>query len=1168
MKSVMLKTTLREIRQSFGRYIAILAIVALGVGFFAGLKATKPAMVETTQEYLNELNFFDFRLLSTLGFDETDMETFSEQMGVETAEGSYSFDIICESSISENSFVLKSHSITEGVNTLFLTAGRMPERENECVVDSLMFDQSRIGQKIILSQENEEEDLANFKCQEFTIVGVAQSPLYIQFERGNTSLGNGQLSGFVYFPAEAFDSEAYTEVYIKFEDDFELHSEEYNAFIEDKEEDWTLILKDAASRRADEIRDEANKQLAEAEEELDTERAKAQKELEDAKQQLEDAKQQIDEGKEQLEAAKEELVNGKAELADQEQLLAEGEKELNDSESLLLQKEAELNAGILAWQQHNKQVMDSKTQLRIAESEISSQENQLAYMEQMIGMLDSLIGIAEDQIAREETDILASEQSVNQREAELNAYEEQMKAQYGQEIPAEIQNDITRRRQDIADERAQIEQKKTGVTQSKALLDEMLAEYNGYAQQIEDGRKQLEDAKAQVIAGWAELDKGEQELNKAWVGIVNGQSQISAGKTQIAAARQEIADGRVQISEAKKTFEDGEAAIIEKEQELADGEKEYEEGLAEYEEGLREFEEKMAEAEAELLDAQRKVDEINDPDTYVLDRNTNVGYVCFESDSNIVEDVAGVFPIFFFMVAALVCMTTMNRMVEEQRTQIGVLKGLGYSEFTIMGKYLFYSGSAALIGCLIGFFALTYIFPVVIWFCYGIMYDVKPVSYYFDWRMLVIALVVSLLCSVGTTWYCCRNELQEVAAQLMRPKTPEAGKRIFLEKVNFIWRRLKFLQKVSIRNVFRYKKRFFMMIIGISGCTSLIVAGLGLNDSVKGIVSQQFSEILKYDMSVTFSEEITPEILEEFDEITKGRIAEYSIVMENSLDLQVGDVTKSMNLVVFKEPAEASAYVNLHTKRNESIPFPATGQVVMTQKIAETYGLSEGSSVTLLDESQDELHAIISGINENFVMNYVFMHGDTYEQGLDKPVEYKTIYLNVPDDGSVDQHLLSADIMKMYDVAAVTVNLDTMERLNVMLGSLDYIVGLIILCAAALAFIVLYNLTNINITERVREIATIKVLGFYKKETSQYVFRENMILTALGSLAGLLIGKFLHAFVMDCIKVDMVTFDVKIKGISYLYAVILTYLFATCVNLMMRKKIEKISMTESLKSVD
>jgi len=1151
---VMLKSTLREIRQSLGRYIAILAIVGLGVGFFAGLKATKPAMSAAVENYMNELNFYDFRLLSTLGFDKKDIVTFQEQKGVETAAGSYSFDIICKNTFDENSFVVKTHSITEGINSLYLTAGRMPEKATECVVDSLLYSDAQIGQKLILSPENDEKDLENFQYKEFTIVGIVQSPLYIQFERENTSLGNGKIAGFVYLLPEAYATEVFTEAYIKFKDDFALHSNEYKAFIEDKEEDWELILKNAANRRAEDIREEANETLAEAKKELDTERNKAERELEDARKQIED-------GREQLEAAKEEIRLGWEELTDQEKLLAKGEKELNDNEAVLLEKEAELNEGMLIWQENSQKVIDSKTQLRIAESEIASQEHQLSMIEQMIGLLDTMILTVKEPLETEEAAILVDEQKLNQREEDLLFYEQQMNALYGEELPEAVQKEIAEEKKDIAEEREEIVQRKERAEDNRLILDELLKRYEEYTKQITDGRKQLDAAKAQVITGWAELDKGEQELNKSWSDIVSGRAQIDAGKAEISTARQEISSGKLQIADAKKELEDGEETIAEKELELADGKKEYEAGLLE-------FEEKMAEAEKELLDAQRKVNEINDPDTYVLDRNTNVGYVCFESDSNIVQDVAKVFPIFFFLVAALVCMTTMSRMIEEQRIQIGVLKGLGYSEWTIMSKYLIYSGSAALIGCLIGYFLFTFIFPAVIWFCYGIMYDVVPVSYYFDWRMLVIGVIVSLICSVGTTWYCCRNELKEVAAQLMRPKAPEAGKRIFLEKIGFIWKRLKFLQKVSIRNVFRYKKRFFMMIIGISGCTALIIAGLGMNNSVKGIVEQQYTQIMKYDMSITFTDQITPEILGEFEKITDGKIASYAVVMENSLDLKVNEITKPMNLIIFEDSGDVTPYLDLHTRKDDKLPYPGTGQVIITHKVADTYDLTKGSSITLLDDSQKELTAVISGINENFVMNYVFMNADTYEQALDKSVEFKTIYVNVPKEEGVDIHVLAAEILEMYEVAAVSVNQDSMDRMNVMMSSLDYIVGLVILCAAALAFIVLYNLTNINITERIREIATIKVLGFYKKETSSYVFRENMMLTVIGALVGLLLGKWLHAFVMDCVKVDMVSFDTKINGISYVYALILTYLFASGVNLLMRKKIDKISMTESLKSVD
>ena len=553
------------------------------------------------------------------------------------------------------------------------------------------------------------------------------------------------------------------------------------------------------------------------------------------------------------------------------------------------------------------------------------------------------------------------------------------------------------------------------------------------------------------------------------------------------------------------------------------------------------------------------------PDTYVLGRDTNIGYVCFESDSNIVEGIANVFPVFFFLVAALVCITTMNRMVEEQRTQIGVLKALGYGEFTIITKYMFYSGSAALAGALIGFLGGTWIFPRVIWTAYGIMYRLEPLVYVFDGTLAVISLLVALFCSVGTTWLSCRMELSEVAAQLMRPKAPKAGKRVFLERIPFIWKRLKFLKKVSVRNIFRYKKRLVMMVLGISGCTALLVTGFGIKDSIANVASQQFGEIQTYDLSISFSEEMTKEDTTWLEE--QGIMDDqYALVMEKTMDIVTDAGRKSVNLVVLKDSDSMSSYINLHRADGEPIAFPGAGEVVLTEKIAENLKVGVGDTITLQDDKMESIVVKVSGISRNFVYNYAYIDNATYLDNMGGLPEYRTAYLNLLEEQ--DAHVLAAALMKGENVTGVTVNADTMERFDSMMKSLDLIVVVVILCAAGLAFIVLYNLTNINITERIREIATIKVLGFYPRETSSYVFRENTLLTAMGTVVGLVLGYFLHRFVMSQINIDMIAFDVHILPISYLYSVILTFLFAWLVNRMMSGKLEKISMTESLKSVD
>ncbi|MFQ7240344.1 MAG: FtsX-like permease family protein [Roseburia intestinalis] len=558
-------------------------------------------------------------------------------------------------------------------------------------------------------------------------------------------------------------------------------------------------------------------------------------------------------------------------------------------------------------------------------------------------------------------------------------------------------------------------------------------------------------------------------------------------------------------------------------------------------------------------------------DTYVLGRDTNVGYVCFESDSGIVDGVADVFPIFFFLVAALVCVTTMNRMVEEQRTQIGVLKALGYSEHTIMAKYMFYSGSAALTGCVAGFALGTFLFPKVIWYAYGMLYKMDSLVYVFDWKLAVISVTVSLLCSIGTTFVSVCRELTEVAAELMRPKTPKAGKRVFLEYIPFVWKRLKFLQKVSMRNIFRYKKRFFMMVAGISGCSALLVTGFGVRgDSVTGVVTRQYTQIQTYDIGVTYSSSVTPEQKSELESKEQDGVEKSVFVAEKSMDLVGSEKTKSVSLIIADPDSDMTPFVNLHTEKGVPITFPKKGEAVISAKVADELGIKTGDTVTLQDSDMKTISVAVSGLCENFVYNYVYLSADTYEEQMKTEPEYKNAFVCVSE--GTDAHLLGPSLMAMSDVAAVNISQDDMERFSSMMGSMDLIVVVIILCAAGLAFIVLCNHEQILALRSVcARSQTIEgcMLGFYENETAAYVFRGNAIPDiSRRTCRWLVLGVFLHRFVMSQIVVDMVAFDVHVKPVSFVYSVVLTLVFTWFVDRLMRKKIDAISMTESLKSVD
>lgn len=1066
MKSMMKRNTFREIKKSFGRYFAILAIVALGVAFFSGLKITQSVMVHSADVYLKDLQFYDYRLVSTLGFTEENVEALAEKEDVRAAEGAISAEVLYKDA-GENERVIKMHSITEKVNKLKLVAGEMPQSADECVVDSALFSEDAIGSKLVLSENNTTDDLDKFAYKEYTITGLVQSPCYIQFERGNTSIGNGRISGFAYILKDGFAVDYDTEIYIKYDEDYDIYSDEYDSYMDAKEADWEAYTKEQADIRYEKIVKDAQDELDEKKEELEEKRAEAEAELESAKQQLTDGETEISDGKNQIASAKTELSA----------------------------KVSELQSG--------KDALSSKAaELESASQQISGQESALAAK----------------------------------------------KAEYEQGLNAYLAA-----KQQVTDQRNSLEAAKAQLTENTPGYEEMLA-------QIEAGLTEVAGAEAELNAKNAELEAAAGQLSSAESQLAAAKQQIEDGKNALAAAEAELTDGENQLAAAKEQIEEKEDQLEAAETELADG-------LLQYQENQSEFDEQMQDADDQIADAQSKIDEIEKPETYVLDRNTNVGYVCLKNDSGVVKGIANVFPVFFFLVAALICMTTMNRMVEEQRTQIGVLKALGFSEGKIMGKYLFYSGSAAISGTLIGYVLGIHFFPLVIITAYGIVYKMGGIYYVSDLPLALVSLTVAVFCSVGTTWLSCHKELKEVAADLMRPKAPKAGKRVFLEHVPFIWKRLKFLQKVSVRNIVRYKKRFFMMVIGISGCTALLVMGFGVRDSVVAVADQQYEEIQLYDIGVTLKAGKMPgeADLKSLDSALEKENAAGMYAMEKTIDLVTDKGTKSIHMVAVENPDEVGDFISLHTKKQEPIAYPKEGEAVLSKKVAETYAVKKGDTILLRDSDNNEMHLKVTGICENHIYNYVYIAPESYEKQIGDVV-FKNVYVRLPD--ASDIHEVSAVLMKADGVTAVTVNSDMLSRISQMMSCMNYIVIIIIICAGALAFIVLYNLNNINITERVREIATIKVLGFYPKETASYVFRENMVLTAIGCGLGLILGKWFHRFVMGEIQIDMVSFNVQINAVSYLFSVLLTMGFAWIVNCMMTGKLERINMAESLKSID
>ena len=1133
----MLKLTMRQIRSSLTRFLAIAAIVALGVGFFCGLRLTKTAMVHTLDDYAETHQMYDFRLVSTIGFDEPDAEALAADARIAACEGEKSADALA--SVADGAAKpCRFLSLPEKIDLPGLKCGRLPQTAEECLADGLLYSEKDLGKTVVLTEENDEDTLDSFARREFTIVGIAKSVLYINYERGGTSIGSGTLSSFVYILPEAFALDYETSLYLRLAGrQGEVYSDDYTACMDEAEPWVTQLAESAAYGRSDRLYEEAEQTLSDARETLDEkqqELADAKQELADAKQELADAQQAYADGEASLADAKREaetelsdarqkLYDGQKTLEENEQKLSDAEAELADGEQQLADAQAEYEKNSAEFEAAEKRtetnLSDATTQLNQALADIRRSQAQLdeqrTALDEQEAQLNAAIAaglISEEAAAALRAQLEAGKAQLQQAQAQLDAGLAELEAKR-----AEL-----RTASDAAEKALQENRKK--LNEAKDTLDEKRQELADAKQELADGQKELADARQALADGWADYDAGKAE------------------------AEQKIADAEQELADAKQQLADGGQELADAEQEIADGEQ------------------KLAEAEQDYRDGEDELEKLENPDVFVLDRSSNVGYACFESDSDIVRGVSRVFPLFFFAVAALVCITTMTRMVDEQRTQAGVLKALGYSNGAILSQYFLYAGIASVLGCVLGIAAGSYFLPKMIWHAYNIMYGFTGILYAFDWPLALVSSGAYLLCALGTTWYVVHAELQKPAAELIRPRAPKAGKRILLERLPFIWNRLPFLHKVSVRNILRFKKRMVMMMIGIGGCTALLITGFGIQESISSVVDSQYDEITRYDAAVTFQHALSGSEREDFLTVCEESGAEGCLfVAEKSLDASAGGTVKTTN-VVCPESGGVDGFIDLHTQEKAPVPYPQDGGCIISRGLAQALRLSAGDSITLQTGDMRRTELTVEAVFENYVYNYVYLTQTTWQDVFGEAPGYEAAWVNYQTDE--DAQAASAALAGAKNAAAVTLSIDFRSRVATMMQSLRYIVLVVVLGAAALAFIVLYNLTNINITEREREIATIKVLGFYDGETNRYVFRENIILTVLGVLAGLPMGKLLHAYVMGQIKIDLMCFDVRVAPMSYLISAALTLVFGLLVNLALRRKIRAIDMSQALKSVE
>lgn len=1187
-----------EIRRSLGRFLSIFFIVAIGVAFFSGIRASEPDMRYSGDAYFDEKNLMDIQVMSTLGLTEDDRKALEQVDGIQKVEAGYSTDVLCTGTDSQA--VLHMMSILPTMNTLTLEEGRLPQRADECVVDAdllakdgfLTHNGYQIGDKIKLTSGTDDPVTDTLAGDTFTIVGSVSSPKFISFGRGNTTIGTGSVSGFAAVLPESFQMDFYTEIYATVDGAKELtaFTDAYTEQVDQVIQDLEAVKKERQNARYEEIMTEAEEKIADGKQELADAKTEAETELADAKQKIDDGWQQLNDGKTQL-------TDSYAELEDSKEKLTAGEKEVAENEKLLSEKTEELQKQQDTLNEKQRELDGKWSELDGSQSELDAQkaivEQNRLVLDQNQQKLNGNQAVLDEQKAKldaQRTQLEQNQNLLNEQKAQLGQNESQLmewKAQYEallesgmadeavlQEMAAKIAEGeaaLAAGKEQMAAGQAQLDEGKKQLDDAQAQLAAGQAQLNAGQEELNAGYAQLAEAQAQLDAGQAQIDSGRTQLTEGQAQLDAGRSALESGKsqltdaqTQLALAKQEIADGWSQLAEGEKKLANAQTELAENEQKLQDAQKEYEDGKAE-------ADEKIADAQAELTDAEEAIEGLEPAKWYINSRDDLTDYTGYGENADRMRAIGKVFPVLFFLVAALISLTTMTRMVEEQRTQIGTLKALGYERHSIAAKYLGYACLATVTGSIVGILFGEKVFPYIIITAYGIMYPyMHSVVVPYNVEYALLASLAALACTLFATIFSCYRELREQAAQLMRPPTPKNGKRVLLERMTWLWSRLSFTWKATIRNLVRYKKRFFMTVFGISGCMALLLVGFGLKDSIFDIGKIQYHELSLYNGNVVLNEEASEEeqdqAVRKLDQDPRVHATAENLLKQ--VTISNGKEEKDVFLNVPKDADSFSEFiVNRDRVTKEQYTLDDSG-VILTEKAAKVLEVQAGDTIYIEDEEKGEIPYKISAVCENYMMHYLYMTTNAYEEGFKEAPDYNSVYYIMKDGKVGETEAVGGSVIEEDGALSVSYTTNVEEQLDDMLGSLNIVIVVLVISAGMLAFVVLYNLNNINITERRRELATLKVLGFYPMEVAEYVYRENVILTVIGALAGILLGKILHRFIIVTVEIDTAMFGRNIDFSSFLYGFLITVGFSILVNLVMYFKLKKIDMIESLKSVE
>ena len=1066
--NILFKYSIKEIFVNRKRFISIMLMALLGVGFFAGLVASGPDMRDSLDKFLDDTNTYDINIVSTLGLTNEDVDEIKKIKNTENVHGIYSKDISFKTDDKE--FIFKAIEYSEKINTPILLDGKLPENNNECVVeqDFLIDSGFKIGDNIEIDEDDE------LKANSFKIVGSVKSPIYVSMERGTTSLGDGTIDYYLYLNKDVFDMDYYPNIYLnvnsaKIE---KITTNKYNELVENVYKDIENIKEERETQRYNNIKEEASEKLQESIDEYEKGKKEGEEELKKAKDKIEDSEKEIKNAENELETsktkAKKEISNAKTEISSSENKLKKSEKEYEE--------------GLEKYSKGVKEYNSNKSKL---ESSLDVLNDNLKKLKDLKEEIEKQIALIEDEIKNGNLE--------NEDKLVL------------------LKNQLS----DLNSNIKEIESNKNKINN----------ELSSAEKELNKTKKALDSAKKEIDNGYKELEKGKKELS----------SRESSLNNQFAKAEKEIEDGKKEIEDAKETLEKEE----------------------------KKFNEEIKDAEKEIEDAKEDIEGIKEGKWYIFDREDDTGFSSFIDSINSMNNIATLFPIIFYLVAILISSTSMSRMVEEERGDIGTLKALGYSNLRIINKYIAYSLLSTVLGGIIGMFIGFILIPTVVWENYSIIYYLPEFYPKLRFSYGILGTVIAVICITGSTVHSAYKELKDEPSSLMRPKSPKMGKKVILEKIPFIWKRLNFSSKTTVRNVFRYKKRALMTIIGISGCTALILAGFGLRDSIKDIAEYQYGRVFEYDLVVSLNKED-----EELVNLVKNSDIVESVSLTDSLSgsISAEGIKRDTSIIVVENTEDFKNVANLRDIDSGNIIDLSNEGVLISDKLASLLEIEKGENITLTDSDNNEFEYKVLGIVENYIGHYVYINKDLYES-KENDFNINTLFIKYK-EGNNDNEAFEEMLLDDNSVTSITVVENSLEHVRDLLKSLDLVVMILIVSSALLAFVVLYNLANVNISERVREIATLKVLGFYDKEVDNYINRESIILTCIGIVIGLIAGVFLTGFVISTCETENMRFARNILLHSYIYSILITSVFSIIVNFATHFVLKKINMVESLKSIE